>query len=336
MMPAMPSGDPERLPSSLAGDAATEPPDSDLALLLAESPALLAALSPLGRRVRQPASFLPLQSAEARGKRFNATIGQITDGAGRALPLPAMAEACRLPAPAPLSGAPFASIARGAPTGRAPRPEPWRGPCDRRSTAAPCNFQRAEEVVMDQLWQALDWALGFKVKPESITVVQVALRTLVAYSVGWALLRLASNRLLSRYTAFDVVLGFVLGSTLSRAINGAAPLDVTYAAVVLLVALHQFLAWLCYHSSAANALLNGHAQPLIRSGRVLSEQMRKNYISDSDLDEELRLGAHTTEIERVEEARIERNGEISFLKRPQVVEVAVREGVQSIRIELVG
>lgn len=55
--------------------------------------ALRAALSPLGRRVQQPAAFLPLQTAQARGKRFNATIGQITDGHGRAVPLPTMAAA---------------------------------------------------------------------------------------------------------------------------------------------------------------------------------------------------------------------------------------------------
>jgi aspartate/methionine/tyrosine aminotransferase len=57
----------------------------------AASPALWAALSPLGRRARQPASFLPLQTAEAKGKTFNATIGQITDGRGGAVPLPSMA-----------------------------------------------------------------------------------------------------------------------------------------------------------------------------------------------------------------------------------------------------
>lgn len=56
-------------------------------------PALWAALSPLGRRARQPANFLPLQTAEARGKPFNATIGQITDGRGKAVPLPSMAAA---------------------------------------------------------------------------------------------------------------------------------------------------------------------------------------------------------------------------------------------------
>jgi aspartate/methionine/tyrosine aminotransferase len=61
--------------------------------LSAAAPAVWAALSPLGRRALQPASFLPLQTAEARGKAFNATIGQITDGHGTAVPLPAMAAA---------------------------------------------------------------------------------------------------------------------------------------------------------------------------------------------------------------------------------------------------
>lgn len=54
-------------------------------------PALWAALSPLGRSLRLPANFLPQQTAEARGAAFNATIGQITDGRGGAVPLPSMA-----------------------------------------------------------------------------------------------------------------------------------------------------------------------------------------------------------------------------------------------------
>ncbi|HEY0510610.1 MAG TPA: aminotransferase class I/II-fold pyridoxal phosphate-dependent enzyme [Thermoanaerobaculia bacterium] len=63
------------------------------AFLAEAAPAVWAALSPLGRRALQPASFLPLQTAEARGKAFNATIGQITDGHGMAVPLPSMAAA---------------------------------------------------------------------------------------------------------------------------------------------------------------------------------------------------------------------------------------------------
>ena len=57
------------------------------------APALWAALSPLGRSLRLPANFLPQQTAEARGAALNATIGQITDGRGGAVPLPSMAAA---------------------------------------------------------------------------------------------------------------------------------------------------------------------------------------------------------------------------------------------------
>jgi aspartate/methionine/tyrosine aminotransferase len=64
------------------------------------SPALWEALSPLGRRAQVPENFLPQQTAEARGKTWNATIGQITDGRGGALPLSPMAAALSGLAPA--------------------------------------------------------------------------------------------------------------------------------------------------------------------------------------------------------------------------------------------
>jgi len=67
--------------------------DSGNELIREEAPGLWRALSALGRRVRQPEDFLPQQSAEARGKPFNATIGQITDGHGHAVELPALGAA---------------------------------------------------------------------------------------------------------------------------------------------------------------------------------------------------------------------------------------------------
>ena len=56
------------------------------------SPALHEALSPLGRRALFPQD-IPFQAAQARGKRYNGTIGQITDGRGGALGLPSLAAA---------------------------------------------------------------------------------------------------------------------------------------------------------------------------------------------------------------------------------------------------
>ncbi len=67
-------------------DALTRINDS----IAAASPALFAALSPLGRRIHFPPD-IPFQAGQARGKTFNGTIGQITDGAGKAISLGALA-----------------------------------------------------------------------------------------------------------------------------------------------------------------------------------------------------------------------------------------------------
>ena len=68
------------------------------------SPALFDLLSPLGKRVVFP-NDIPFQAAQARGKTFNATIGQITDGANIPIPvtsvmkgLSGLAESYRNPA----------------------------------------------------------------------------------------------------------------------------------------------------------------------------------------------------------------------------------------------
>lgn len=55
-----------------------------------ESEALWKSLSSLGRRAFYPPD-IPFQAAQARSKTYNGTIGQITDGAGNAVPLPSLA-----------------------------------------------------------------------------------------------------------------------------------------------------------------------------------------------------------------------------------------------------
>lgn len=57
------------------------------AILDRDAPALARCLSPLGRKAAFPKG-IPYQAAQAKGTEINATIGQLTDGAGQPMPLP--------------------------------------------------------------------------------------------------------------------------------------------------------------------------------------------------------------------------------------------------------
>ncbi|MEM1244854.1 MAG: aminotransferase class I/II-fold pyridoxal phosphate-dependent enzyme [Acidobacteriota bacterium] len=65
------------------------------ATLKENAPGVWAALSALGRDVVYPPD-IPFQAAQAKGTRYNATIGQITDGAGSVLRLDAIEDSLRL------------------------------------------------------------------------------------------------------------------------------------------------------------------------------------------------------------------------------------------------
>jgi uncharacterized membrane protein YcaP (DUF421 family) len=199
---------------------------------------------------------------------------------------------------------------------------------------------RRRETVMAEIWETIRGALALGEKPESLDTLEMSLRAILVYLAGWAILRAGGNRFLGRETAFDIVLGFVLGSTLSRAINGSAPFFVTLAVCALLVLLHQTLAWLTCRSRGFGELMKGRPETLIRDGQVIDASLRRHQLSPGDLEEALRLNGQVARPSQVEEARYERSGEISVVekktKEPKVVEVTVREGVQTIRIEIQG
>jgi uncharacterized membrane protein YcaP (DUF421 family) len=190
---------------------------------------------------------------------------------------------------------------------------------------------------MHALWESLRWAFGVDSDPRSYSMLQVSLRALLVYLVGLLIVRLGRNRLLGRQSPFDIVLGFVLGSVLSRAINGTAHLAVTLVSALVLVAAHRLVAFVSFHSHPFGALVKGEPHRVIEEGRIDWDQMRKEHISERDLEEALRLRAKTADEKRVAEARLERNGEISIVERPKeakIVEIRVAEGIQTVRIEI--
>ncbi|HXO20458.1 MAG TPA: YetF domain-containing protein [Thermoanaerobaculia bacterium] len=165
---------------------------------------------------------------------------------------------------------------------------------------------------MDTVWEGLRWALGVTVEPRSYNLLQVSLRAIVVYSWGLVILRIGLRRSLSRTGIFDIVLGIILGSVLSRAVNGSATLIPTLGGSAVLVALHRLLGFLAFHSHRFGNLIKGRAVLLLRDGKAIPEALRKNSITRRDVDEFLHLHG-LLEARHAREVRLERNGEVSVV-----------------------
>jgi len=184
--------------------------------------------------------------------------------------------------------------------------------------------------------ELLHFVFGGDFPPDPLRVHQAAARAIVVYLVGLIIVRIGKSRLIGRITALDVILGFVLGSLLSRGITGHASLSGTSASCAALVAAHWLLTLMACHWHAFGTLVKGNAYLIVQDGQPLCKNMSRSHISDHDLEEELRLHG-IDELADVRRAYKERNGEVSVLKRKpsgQILDIAVREGVQTVRLEL--
>jgi uncharacterized membrane protein YcaP (DUF421 family) len=137
------------------------------------------------------------------------------------------------------------------------------------------------------------------------------------FGIGLALVRIGDRRSLSQKTAFDAIFIVLIGSMLSRAINGTAPFFTTIAAGIVLMLIHRACAFGACKSHAFGKLLKGEAVTLVRDGKIDRAQMRSCLVSDHDFEEDLRLDGKTEDVAAIALARLERSGDISFIKKEQ-------------------
>ena len=160
-----------------------------------------------------------------------------------------------------------------------------------------------------------DHLLGLDLDATELAFGQMAWRGFVVFCFAILLVRIGARRLLAHGAGFDIMVAIVLGSVLSRAINGQAAFFPTLGVSALLVALHHVLATLAFHSHWVSQRVKGRARILVREGQIDRGEMARSKITDDDLDENLRLHGNVRGISEVAEARLERNGEVSVVKK---------------------
>ncbi len=157
--------------------------------------------------------------------------------------------------------------------------------------------------------------LGLDQSAADLSFFQVLARTVVIFVSGLIMVRVADKRFFAKKAAFDVLMAFIIGSILGRAINGSEKLFSTIGACFLLVYLHRGVAFLANRSERFGNWVKGSSNLLVEDGKVIEQALRKHHISEADVAEDMRLKSAGTDLSELREARLERSGDISFVRK---------------------
>jgi uncharacterized membrane protein YcaP (DUF421 family) len=171
-----------------------------------------------------------------------------------------------------------------------------------------------ERSDMDTFSQLFHTLLGLGTEPKELTFLQVAIRGIIVFIATLIMVRLGSKRSLAEKTAFDAVFIVIIGSVLARAINGSEAFFPTLGTGFVLVFVHRLFGLAAYYSHTFGILVKGKPVVLVEDGRVQPRTMLREHISKHDLEEDMRLDAQTEDLSEIQVARLERSGDISFIK----------------------
>ena len=171
---------------------------------------------------------------------------------------------------------------------------------------------------MTFLGDVTNWALGLDAR--QLNIWQMGLRAAIIYVAALIMVRIAGDRrFIGKYAAFDVILSIIFGSTLSRAINGNSAFFETIFAGFVLVAMHWLFSAIAFHFTKFENKIKGRSRILIKDGQMCHRTMQACHITREDLASTLRLQCQIDRLEQVEQACLERNGEISFSLRAKLI-----------------
>ncbi|MBE9047023.1 DUF421 domain-containing protein [Pleurocapsales cyanobacterium LEGE 10410] len=165
--------------------------------------------------------------------------------------------------------------------------------------------------MITSLGDLINWALGLNA--QQLNIWQMGLRAAITYVAALIMVRIIGDRrFIGKYAAFDVILAIILGSTLSRGINGTSAFFQTIFAGFILVTMHSLFSAIASRHVKLENTIKGKKRVLIKNGQLCSKTMQASHITQEDLASTLRLQGQVDRLDLVEWAYLERNGDISF------------------------
>ena len=150
---------------------------------------------------------------------------------------------------------------------------------------------------------------------KDLTALQMSCRGIVVFFIALLLIRVSGRRSFGVRTALDNIISISLGAILSRAVVGASAFVPVVVTCFVIVFMHRLFGWFIAHSKRFGRVMEGDKILLYSDGKFIDDNMKKALVCQEDIMQGVRKSALTEDLDQLDKVYIERNGEISAIKK---------------------
>ena len=150
---------------------------------------------------------------------------------------------------------------------------------------------------------------------KELNLLQMVCRGIVIFLITLGLLRISGRRSFGLRNPLDNIIAITLGSLLSRAVVGVSPFIPVVCTCLAIVLLHRIIGWLIVHNEWMERKIEGEKILLYNGNHFLEENMKRALACREDVMESVRQVNHTEQLDEVQTAYMERNGQITIINK---------------------
>lgn len=161
----------------------------------------------------------------------------------------------------------------------------------------------------------MEWLDHLFGKEDHLNTLQMSVRAVLVFLTALIIMRIGCSRTFGKEAALDNVVIILLGGVLGRVVTGASPFLPAMSACFSIILIHRLLAWICMYDHKVGNLIKGSKILLFNNGKPVTKNLKKTLITIDDLHEGIRLNLNEDDTGHVKDIFMERNGEISVVKK---------------------
>jgi len=150
---------------------------------------------------------------------------------------------------------------------------------------------------------------------KDLNALQMSSRGVVMFFIAFVLIRISGRRSFGVRTPLDNIISISLGAVMSRAIVGASAFVPVVVCCLVIVLMHRLFGWLIAHSKAFGRFVEGDKMVLFEKNKFQDAAMKKALVCQEDIMQGVRKSVLTEDMSKIEKIYMERNGEISSIKK---------------------